>query len=80
MMSILRKIGWAINDYFQGERWRAVVRFWKGFIFSMLSGVALTLSSGLPLSNIYWKELIGLSILTGLGLGTDKLIRAHKKP
>jgi len=62
----------------EGEKGRAIVRFWKGFFASALALVLVPVANGLPLADLLpaWPQVLATALLAGVGLGSEKMIRA----
>ena len=70
----------SVNRHFQGERGRALVRFWKAFGMALVASIIIPVASGADLWEVlqFWPQHLALALLTGLGMGGEKYYRAFK--
>lgn len=77
-MGFLKKL-WTFS--LEGEKGRAVVRFWKGFLFSLAATIAVPIAGGVAPGKVLeaWPAILATALLAGLGLGAEKMRRAIKE-
>ncbi len=69
-----------VNNMWEGEKYRAVVRFVKGTLMAFIAAILIPVASGASWEHVYatWPQAFAMALLTGLGLGGEKLVRAVK--
>ena len=79
-LDCLKRLSKVLIDHFQGEKGRAVVRFWKAFGMALVASTLVPVASGADWREVlqFWPQLLATALLTGLGLGGEKYYRAYK--
>lgn len=70
----------SIQYFFEGERYRAVVRFWKTLISTFVSSLLVPIAGGADWQVVLsaWPQAAAVALLAALAMGGDKMYRAVK--